>query len=485
MTQNFVMAFGGTGARCIEALTYLAASNAVHGPVHVLVVDPDETNGNVSEALKQLRRYHEIQAQVRANDDGDTPPFFSTHLNDGLGTDSFFWANPSPNVEFGTLINYAAHDADSRALLDLLYDPDDIRLTFEKGYIGRAHIGSLDLMRTLREQITTAATVERDRPDAMLQFFRKLRAATQQPGGARLIVFGSVFGGTGASGLPAVPPLLRSVLLSGLQRELAVACVQVTPYFSFPPGGEEDPDSALHPLATQAALYHYSLTDTGYDRIYIVGAPGREQSNPNNVVGGDAQRNAAHYVELAAALAAAHFFSEPPPKGATEVLACGAEDVRWDKLPFQKESDLRRRLVSFGTFCLMHSRFLAPEMEERRHVGARWMDVLTAHDGRRLGGQEAVLRDLRDFAERVLRWARELQRIEGVDLFALPDNIGEQALASVARGGESRKPYHEIYSRLTATHDLKQETGTGWYIEALTRAATAYCDSIYKGWGRV
>jgi hypothetical protein len=485
MTQNFVMAFGGTGARCVEALTYLAASNAVQAPLHLLIVDPDETNGNVGEALKQLRRYHTIQEQVRPSTDAETPPFFSTRLNTDLGSDSYFWANPSPNVEFGSLINYAAHDADARALLDLLYDKEDMRLTFEKGYIGRAHIGSLDLMRTLRDQITTAAADERDRPDSMLQFFRKLRAATQQPGGARLIVFGSVFGGTGASGLPAVPPLLRSVLLSGLQRDLSIACVQVTPYFSFPPGGEEDPDSALHPLATQAALYHYSLTDTGYDRIYLVGAPGREQSNRNNVVGGDAQRNMAHYVELAAALAAAHFFAAPPPAGGAEVMACGAEEVRWDKLPFEKESDLRRRLVSFGTFCLMHARFLGPEMQERRHIGSRWMDVLTAREGRRLGGQEGVLRDLQDFSERALTWARELQRIDGVDLFALPEQQSEQALASVARGGTSRKPYHEIYSRLTATPDLKQqETGPGWYIEALTKASTQYSDSIYQGWGR-
>ena len=29
--QNFVVAFGGTGARCLEALAYLAASRAVIG----------------------------------------------------------------------------------------------------------------------------------------------------------------------------------------------------------------------------------------------------------------------------------------------------------------------------------------------------------------------------------------------------------------------------------------------------------------------
>ena len=484
MTQNFVMAFGGTGARCMEALTYLCAADAIKTPVHLLIVDPDETNGNVSQALSQLRRYQTINQRVEPHERRGIRPFFSTGVNKGLEEKSFFWANPSPNTEFSALIEYQAQGADARALIDLLYDEGDLALTFEKGYIGRAHIGSLDLLRTLQAQIASAAHPEGARQaDSMVVFFQALREATQQPGGARLMVIGSVFGGTGASGLPAVPPLLRSTLLSGLQRQMAIGCVQIAPYFSFPPGRPEDPDSAIHPLATQAALYHYSLTDTGYDRIYLVGAPGREQSNAENVVGGDAQKNRAHYVELASALAVAHFISAPPSKVGAEVLACGAEHVEWDRLPFQTETDLKRRLVSFGTFCMTHANFLSEELEEQRHRGTKWLDDLQSARQRTLGGQEIELRELRDFARRFLLWASELQEVKGVDLFSMPNSKSPDALGAIAKSGTSVRPYNDIMRHLNSASEVDQSTGQGWYVEALSRASIAFCDANYPVWG--
>jgi hypothetical protein len=484
MTQNFVMAFGGTGARCMEAVAYLCAADAIKEPVHLLVVDPDETNGNVAQVLVQLRRYQTINRRVEPHERHGVRPFFSTPVNDKFDEKSFFWANPSPNTEFSSLIEYQAQGTDARLLLDLLYDESDLALTFEKGYIGRAHIGSLDLLRILQDQIRSATRTDGvPNTDSMVAFFRELRAATQQPGGARLMVIGSVFGGTGASGIPAVPPLLQSTLLSGLQKDLVIGCVQLTPYFSFPPGRPEDPDSAVHPLATQAALYHYSLTDTGYDRIYLVGAPGREQSNSENVVGGDAQKNRAHYVELASALAVAHFFGAPPTRSGAEVLACGSEHVEWDRLPYQAETQLRRQLVSFGTFCMLHANFLSEELAEQKHRGAKWLDDLMSARDRKLGGQEVELRELRDFARRFLQWATELQEVNGVDLFATPGEKSSDALNAIAKSGTSVRPFHDLMRHLNSVTDVDQSTGQGWYVEALSRASLAFCDDNYPAWG--
>lgn len=485
MTQNFVLAFGGTGARCAEALTYLVASRSIAEPVHLLLIDPDETNGNVSIAIAQLRRYREVHRCLRRGAGTHTQPFFSTPINADLGPDSYFWANPQPNVPFQTLIEYSAQSPAERGLLDLLYDQSDLELSFEKGYVGRAHIGSLDLLRVLQHQIQSAAKspdAPRGRPDSIQVFFHGLRAATQQPGGARLLVVGSVFGGTGASGLPAVPPLLRQVLLSGLQEQLALGCVQIAPYFSFPPGRVEDPDSALHPLATQAALFHYSLTDVGYDRIYLVGAPTRQQSNEENVPGGESQRNKAHYVELAAALAAAHFFEQPPRGMRGEVVASGTEEISWEKLPHHESTRVKHNLVAFGTFCMMHSRFLAQELEERRHLGTKWLADLESGRERTLGGQESELRELRDFSTRFLIWAQQVQSSHGVLLFSLGNRETEDSLAHVTGGGDGTRPYHEIYRRLSIVGDLDQENGQGWYVDALTRAVEGFCRSNYTSW---
>jgi hypothetical protein len=486
MSQNFVIAFGGTGARSIEALTYLAASNAINAPMHVLIVDPDESNGNVSEAVRQLRRYYSLQAKIQRQDT-DRPSFFSLPVNAGLGDGSFLWTNPQPNEEFQTLIEFASQRAEEQDLLKLLYDQSDLNLTFEKGYIGRAHIGSLDLLRNLEAQIVNAtrddSEVERNDSGALQVFFKALRSATQQPGGARLIVLGSVFGGTGASGLPAIPPLLSNVLLSGLDNQLKIACVQIAPYFTFPPGGEEDPDSAMHPLATQAALFHYGLTDTGYDRIYLLGAPHREPANSENVAGGSAQRNQAHYVELATALAIAHFFDNPPEAESVEVVTCGSEGVTWSDLPYRSATHVQKNLASFATFCALHSGFLALDLAEGRHEGTKWQADLESGSARTLGGKEPEIKAMADFGKRFLAWATEVNRIDDVKLLT-PGTIDDpNHLSSLTEGGgKSPHPYHALISNLNTSRNNQQRTGIGWYVASLTSASFRFCETNYSSW---
>jgi hypothetical protein len=487
MPQNFVISFGGTGARCMEAILYLAAAGSIRTPLQLLIVDPDETNGNVAETLKQLRRYQSIQKSVISPTTNGPPPFFSTPVNEGLAASSFMWSNPQPNQEFQTLIQYASQTSAEKGLLDLLYDESDLALTFEKGYVGRAHIGSLDLLRNLQAQIEWAAKddVPKDsnKTEALLLFFKALRAATQQPGGARLLVIGSIFGGTGASGLPAIPPLLGEVLLSGLDSKLKLGCVQVAPYFTFPPGHEEDPDSALHPLATQAALFHYALTDTGYDRVYLVGAPTRVESNTENVPGGDSQKNKAHYVEIAAGLAAAHFFSNPPDADQPEVIACGSEGVSWDELPARTLTNIRKNFVSLATFCALHARFLSSDLEQGRHIGSKWHQDLTHSSTRRLGGQEPELRALTEFAVRFLKWAEEIRRVPNVQLLTVGDSADEGALSAMTLGGKSAaNPYHRLISSMDRLPKLEQHTGIGWYVDGLSRSAFEYCADNYASW---
>src|SRR5687768_12361944 len=104
MTQNFVMAFGGTGARCAEAITYLLASRTLLQPAHIILVDPDQTNGNVKETLWQLQRYAEIHRELVDRSATPSSPFFSTPLNTEGGSESFIWTNPQPNVPFSSLI---------------------------------------------------------------------------------------------------------------------------------------------------------------------------------------------------------------------------------------------------------------------------------------------------------------------------------------------------------------------------------------------
>lgn len=482
LTRNFVVAFGGTGARCVEALTYLCASGYLSDPLHVLVVDPDMTNGNVDDTLRQLQRYRTLHDQVAPNIDAS--PLFSTKLNDGCKPTSFRWEYPNPNQPFSTLIRYQQQPEPQQALLNLLYDDDDLTLSFGRGYWGKAHVGSLDLFRTLRYAMeeTAEAIGESQESEQPLQvFFRGVRAAAQG-GGARLAVCGSVFGGTGASGLPALPPLIRQTLRDVADR-INLGCVQVAPYFSFPVGGGQDPDSAKHPLATQAALYHYAFNDVGYNAIYLVGAPDRAQTNDSNKPGGVNQRNRAHYVELTAALALGDFFSDPPTVERGQVRACGASDLSWYGFPQEKSSRLRERLQLLSTLSMLHAHFLFDDLQAKRHRLSRWLAELERREARALGGREEELRDLRDFALRFLDWASQIQATSESELFSIDSSPTSESLGTIGAGGQAGTDvYHELVSGLNRVEGLEQHTGVGWYVHGLSEAVAQFCTDHYRSW---
>lgn len=496
MSRDFFLAFGGTGARCAEAFAYLLASRAVLEPVQVLIVDPDQSNGNVDSTRGQYQRYDAVQRQLRAG--GGTPPFFSTPVNAGKAT--FFWSNASGTSDWRTLLEYELLSDGARDLIDLLYDEEDLGLKFEKGYIGRAHIGSLDLLQTLQHGMLSAKDlVEGQERNALQHFYTQLRSAAE--GGKdrpNVIVVGSIFGGTGASGLPAVPPLLREALGDQLAARINVGCVQVAPYFSFPEGTPADPDSALHPLATQTAMRHYAVADVGYHRIYMVGASQRAATADHNNPGGSDQRNKSHPVELAAALAAAHFFAAPIESADaakhTALLSGSAQDhATWTKLPFgaQKDADAFRNLVALATFCVAHLREFAPGFEEGRFDGGLFMRSLAAKAERTLGGHEPALIALTEFATRYLAWIHEVQaHTRAGGLFTLDPELRDDSALRVARGGrETGEPISELKElldtegrRLSGSQEDVQTTGIGFYVQSLTASAEKFCSANYRTW---
>lgn len=502
MSRLFILAFGGTGARCAEAFTYLMASGAVKQPCHILIIDPDQGNGNVDQARKQLLRYLEIHRQLQSSAKDDDAPFFGTALNAGEPT--FFWSNPSGGSTWSSSLGFATLDENTREFLGCLYDQDDLDLSFEEGYVGRANIGSLDLLRTLRSASeeamseANAATADgrvKGPIDSLHHFFRELRSAAQSAEGANLVVIGSIFGGTGASGLPAIPPLLVDRLRSNLRDRINLACIQIAPYFTFPEGAEGDPDSALHPMATQSALQHYAVNDVGYDRIYLIGAPNRPSTSNHPARGGPPQRNDAHYVELSAALAAAHFFESVSgvggARGTTKLFSGSARQVAWGKLPFEQDVMLRERLVDLAIFAIAHANYFADGLAKDKFSGSPFMHEVSRLNGARLGGHEPVLQQLQEFSNRYLEWINQVQSTTGAALFSLDAPLSDQSVTRITAGGDSgRNPVGLLRTYLDKQaialgrgREVRQPTAVGFYIQALTKAAKQYRSETYSGWG--
>lgn len=486
---TFVVGFGGSGARVLEASTYLAACGYARNPYHLLMVDPDKSNGNVLQYREQAQRYREVSGHVRRASSVDANSLFALPVNAHDGESSLAWEYPLNQQPFESVLELQ-RDPDAARLYKVLFDEEDLQMQFSQGYVGRAHVGSLDLYRVLRRAAQEARRAHRpdDDNDGLQVLLARIREAAAGEGGATVVIVGSVFGGTGASGLPAFPNLLRKCIPPQHLQQMRIVGVLLGPYFGIPPGERGAPDSALHPLATRASLYHYAYTQAGYNRLYFVGAPAQPNTNELNRLGGVDQRNAAHYVELAAALAIESASRVPARLGdakhaETEIFVSTNAEVAWEDMPTDEARDLKRRFATLATFCAFHGDVHARVLREGRHTGAKWFADLCSARGRRLGGAEPELEVLTEFCGRFMTWMHEVQHLNGEALFSVGDRSRVETMEALL--GPPTRPgdgYHELVSGLDRVGALDAETALGWYVRAGSISARAWCESNYVSW---
>lgn len=524
MPENYLIAIGGTGSRCMEAVIHLAAVGLFQSPLRVLIIDPDQNNGNSVKTKTLTNNYHALHRaqQPREGEKKKTfgwerlpePRLFQSPLNTRGGGDdqhSIFWQNPNPaQRRFGEVIQYQAQQEEFKKFLDLFYEANDLEMVLDVGYRGRTNVGAVALKQDLEKTANVA-------DNGLRQFLERLNIDLQG-GEVRVFVMGSVFGGTGAAGLPTVPQLIANlppdVVAQDNRERLRYGCAMMTPYFSFPKGGAAalgpGTDSARHAVATQAALLHYAHVPPGYQHVYFVGAPERPQTNPRNFPGGQNQANDPHYAEIVAALAAWQFFSLPriAPDGRQLHFADTVRDnkqelgVNWGTLPLNPESEgrreeIRRVLTVFTTAAYFYKNFLYERFIHGDHYReANWYKNNFGQVA--LGEEFSLLQQFYDYSATYLEWLAkvgETGKNADLRLFhwnalletdpALADKyVGallDDLLSSSAK--RSQTGFHDIYSRLdkmTVRH-AGTNSATGLFIYMLYCAVAEFCRENY-GW---
>lgn len=528
---HYFIGIGGTGARCVEAVVYLAAAGLFGGDLHVLLIDPDANNGNSSVAEGLLDYYHLVHnerqprnAQLHGrlrNPPAPPPVLFQTRVNDGGQFPARWNVQQRNNRRFGEVVEYASRPAKLRSFIDLFYQASDLGMSLEVGYQGRTNVGAVALKQDLEET--------RDIPQTGLREFLSVLTNDLQNGEARVFVAGSVFGGTGAAGIPTLPALIKGLSDDALPQNsrdrLRWGCALMGPYFIFPrdtsgnrslgPGT----DSTKHPVATQAALLHYAHTHPGYQHLYFVGSPHRSQTNRQNHPGGDAQRNLPHYAELVAALAAWDFYHLPDIHREERKLHYADSfdngndlGVSWETMPVvianhqARRAAIKQQLVCFTTFAYVYSNILHNEfISSHSYLASTMYKDNFEGRGLRLEGhaQEQALVGLNSFCGSYLEWLRDLgktgdaaapgslpvlfnwEALEQHDLRGYEQRVGN--LIQLGTRQAQRPPrygstgYQKIMERLNRTRLVAPETqsAVGLFVYLLRHAVGEFCRENY------
>ncbi|HPJ01442.1 MAG TPA: hypothetical protein PKU80_01205 [Candidatus Limiplasma sp.] len=248
-----LIALGGTGQKTLEMLGYACACDALYTldddmrrqPLDILSVLTVDTTPQVPDALTRyqaLRQVFAIGGQPRVG--------FHTQIEiDHLA----IVPQERPSVQ----ANATERD---RLLLETLFASDLAVLNLQEGLKGHADLGMFffaDALSRLSEQLAQGEAHP---------FFDRIRQELDAGEDVKVLLAGSVYGGTGMSGLPSMARFLRGQFSS--ERLILGAVLTLPPHD--PRTGDE-----LNARAA-AALYHYGHTGlmrhAPYDRTGLLDA---------------------------------------------------------------------------------------------------------------------------------------------------------------------------------------------------------------------
>lgn len=320
MAKTFIFAIGGTGARVLRSLTMLMAAgfkdnNGIpfDGTICPIIIDYDEHNGDKDRAIECMKRYTSVHNLVSNGknaglDNGltqDKVPFFSPKIEQILPNWSWkFDFEHDQKLKFRDYISFddiSNYSIETQNLMECLYYTNntsvfaELDLNMTQGFQGNPNIGSVvfDDLKNCTE------------------FKNKFTDEFKE--GDRIVVIGSIFGGTGSSGIPKIVAAIRNhnqVRINNAE----ISVVLVLPYFTVgtPIQGEISIKSNIFNSKTKAALNYYESSGTNnmINNIYYVGDKVPTLVEPH--IGDKEQKNNAHIVEMISAMSVLHVMTNTP-----------------------------------------------------------------------------------------------------------------------------------------------------------------------------
>lgn len=371
--STYIFAIGGSGARVLRSLTMLLASGckgtAANNEIIANIIDYDSTNGDTNRTQKVMETYHYLHNNAYMNGDTDIEQFFCNPLlmlrdkcslaqSAKLDVNAKFDLHLSKATTNQTFANYIGYGGlgvgtgnnETRQLLESLYDTSpekipgtmddnpkaELRMNLHKGFKGCPNLGCI-VTKHLKSS-----------PELNLAVNSLIQPTD------KIVIIGSLFGGTGASGIPMLLDLFESNPNTQAANKAVIALL---PYFNVAPpdaNNKSAVNSNTFIAKTKAAISAYQNIYNQANCFYFVGD--EPQNVFANVDGMEGQKNDAHYVELASAMCILDFINQNI-NGGYEVGLQQREDNKVDYYSFYQDETIipyihpMARFKLFSAFC--------------------------------------------------------------------------------------------------------------------------------------
>lgn len=301
MSKLYVFAIGGSGSRVLRSLTMLLSSG-VHTDYEIvpMIVDPDQSNGDLVRTVDIMRSYENIHNALSFNNNGKNEFFknpISALNNDGnyllplIGTSG---------ISFEDYLSLSTMSLENQAIMRMLFSNANLASDMNVGFKGNPNIGSIVL-----NQFTDSKDYN--------------TFATNFVNGDKVFIISSIFGGTGASGFPLLLKNIRTNSNTALANA-PIGAVSLLPYFNLKTDKKSSIQADSFITKAKAALNYYEKNVTGnntLDDMYYLGVD-FSAAGYDNCDGGGNQQNNAHLVEMLAALSIIDFSGKQSQQNAVK-----------------------------------------------------------------------------------------------------------------------------------------------------------------------
>ena len=297
--MKYIFFIGGSGARAYKAFLHACAAGIIHeDKVEVILLDADSQNDACKTSCMLFDIYQQHRNMLCATQ-FDSPAFrCDVRMK---------WNKPiSPVVEDIAHLEQVTGGMNTnirKRVLKWFYSEEERIQDLEKGFYAHPNIGCIFFQDFGGNQYLD-------------RFIDSITQDLKTNEDTRIIIVGSVFGGTGAAGIPSVLKILEErCKKENISRgTLAVGAVLIAPYFKV--AKKETRGSSSISIDsdnffgnTRAALDYYRFISNKFEKIYLVGQKNLDLVNPDYADGGEKQDNKPHIVEVFAAMAIKDFLA--------------------------------------------------------------------------------------------------------------------------------------------------------------------------------
>ena len=317
----YVIAIGGTGNKILESIVYGACADIFTLPqaqgegalipkLNLLSVDVDAACGNTTRAKRASEYYEDVRQVFKGS--RKAHPCFHTELNVQK------W-NMNLSRRAASVEKMVMNHRRDQLLSKTIFSKTEASLEYSEGFRGHPDLGVLffaDLLKSLDEVERTG------QPDEMLDFLAMMRADMLRGETAKVILCGSIFGGTGASGIPSLARFLRE-RFRDQSALLELGGMLMLPYYKVPASTHDASQQIVVKSSAfldkaRTALQYYGMAgmirdgeedaNGVFDALYLLGLPPESFITTRNYsTGSQSQQNDAHMLEWLATRCIASF----------------------------------------------------------------------------------------------------------------------------------------------------------------------------------